>query len=92
MLLSKTTQVKWNSKIKKHYVDLGYTFTKMGDSFEANVNDLTHGSSCLVNIECDYCHRVYSISWMEYLKSKEKLIKNDCCSNPDCTGKKPQRL
>lgn len=24
MLITKTVMIKWNSKIKKHYVDLGY--------------------------------------------------------------------
>lgn len=28
MLLSKTVELKWNSKIKKHYVDYGYEYTK----------------------------------------------------------------
>lgn len=28
MLLSKDVTLKWNSKIKKHYVDLGYRYTK----------------------------------------------------------------
>ena len=48
MLISKTAFVKWNSKNKKHYVDLGYTFTKMGDEFEVNVEDLTSGSYAMV--------------------------------------------
>lgn len=33
MLKETLVEVKWNAKIKKHYVDLGYEFTKMGDTF-----------------------------------------------------------
>ena len=90
MLLSKTVIIKWNPKIKKHYEDLGYVYTKMGDSFEVDINDLTSGSNVVVDVECDYCHRVYQTPWFVYYKSKNKLIKNDCCNNPECTGKKAQ--
>lgn len=90
MLLSKTVFIKWNSKIKKHYEDLGYKYTKMGDLFEVNVNDLTHWSNVLVDVECDYCHRKYQTQWGIYYSSKQKLIKKDCCNNPECTGKKAQ--
>lgn len=59
MLISKTVLIKWNAKTKKHYVSLGYEFTKMGDSFEVNVNDLTLGSNVLVDVKCDYCGKNY---------------------------------
>ena len=41
MLLTKYVTLKWNSKIYKHYVDLGYTYTKMNDEFEVYIDDLT---------------------------------------------------
>lgn len=89
MLLSKTAIVKWNAKIKKHYVDLGYQYTKMGDEFEIKVDDLTKGSSALVKVQCDYCQRIYDIRWNVYKRSRDKvLIHLDCCGNPECTGKK----
>lgn len=91
MLISKTAKVKWNSKIKKHYVELGYTYTKMGDEFEVNVEDLTSGSSSLVKVRCDYCGRIYETQWQIYLNSKKKYIKLDCCNNPECTGKKAKQ-
>lgn len=90
MLLSKIVSLKWNSKIKKHYEELGYKYTKMGDLFEVDVNDLTSGSNVLVDVECDYCHRIYQTQWYIYNKSKKGLIKKDCCNNPECTGKKSQ--
>lgn len=87
MLISKTATVKWNSKNKKHYVDLGYCFTKMKDEFDVRVEDLTNGSSAIVNVKCDYCGREFSTTWYEYLDSR-KTTASDCCSDPKCTGKK----
>jgi len=83
MLLTKTVILRWNPKIKKHYVDLGYKFTKMGDEFEVNVSDLTKGSSVLVEVECDYCGKHYTKTWVRYIYENEKsTIHTDCCD--DC--------
>ena len=91
MLLSKTAKVIWNSRYKKYYVDLGYKFTKMGDEFEVKVEDLTKGSNSIIYVQCDYCGRIYSTKWDVYRKSKQKIIKLDCCNNPACTGKKAKQ-
>lgn len=88
MMLSKEVKIKWNSKNKKHYEELGYEYTKMGDTFNVKVEDLTRGSNVLVDIECDYCHKPYQTKWIEYLRAKKKDNQKDCCSNPECTGKK----
>lgn len=91
MLLSENVYVKWNSKTKRHYVELGYNFIKMGDSFLVKVNDLTKGSNVKVLVSCDYCGKEYQISWDSYqrLKSKE-IIHKDCCGDAECTTKKSQ--
>ena len=91
MLLSKTAKVIWNSRYKKHSANLGYNFTKMGDEFEAKVEDLTKGSNSLVDIQCDYCGTLYATKWEVYRRSKQKLINLDCCNNPECTGKKAKQ-
>lgn len=89
MLITKTVMIKWNSKIKKHYVDLGYEFTKMKDNFAVNVNDLTDGSAAMVDVECDYCKNVYQKHWCNYiLENKKSLIHKDCCKL--CRKKKIQ--
>lgn len=90
MLLTKSVFIKWNSKIKKHYVDLGYEYTKMGDSFEVKVEHLTKGSNVKVDVECDYCKRISSVAWYSYVYLKEKSNNIDCCNNPSCTGRKAQ--
>lgn len=81
ILLSKTVELKWNSRIKKHYVDLGYIYTKMNDTFLVNVDDLTKGSSAEVNIKCDYCGRIYKKYWHRYLRENtDRVVHKDCCS------------
>ena len=91
MLLTHTVKLKWNAKIKKHYVDLGYIYTKMGDEFEVKVEDLTDGSNAIVKLRCDYCGEVYQCVWNSYVRLKRKeLIHKDCCSNPECTGTKAE--
>lgn len=92
MLLTKTVFIKWNPKNKKHYVDLGYSFTKMGKEFEVNVSDLTKGANVRVNVKCDYCGCIYDVYWNSYYHLKQKDIKSDCCNNPKCTGEKAQEV
>lgn len=81
MLLSKTTVIKWNSKIKKRYVDLGYIFTKMGDEFQVNISDLTQSSYAKVQVMCDYCNQEYEISWYRYIAGNKTLVQKDCCNH-----------
>lgn len=88
MLLSKDVTLKWNSKIKKHYVDLGYKYTKMGDEFIVNVNDLTNSSTAMVKIKCDYCNdTVFFKPWRRYYTENIKgTIHKDACDK--CKTKK----
>ena len=90
MLLTKYVTLKWNSKIYKHYVDLGYTYTKMNDEFEVYIDDLTPYSRAKIKCNCDYCHDDYETTWWSYNKGKKNGIKKDCCSKPECTTQKAQ--
>lgn len=79
MLLSTSAFVTWNSRNKKHYTQLGYSFTKMGEAFEANVNDLTPGSQAIVRVRCDYCGTEYELLWVTYVEMKRRTLTKDCC-------------
>ena len=80
MLISKTVIMKWNSKNKKRFVDLGYEFTKMNDEFKINVSDLSDGSMMPVKVKCDYCGLEYEKPWYNYLlENKKSTIHKDCC-------------
>lgn len=84
MLYTKKVLVKWNSRTKKYYENLGYTFTKIGDSFEIDVNHLKNGSNERVECVCDYCGEHYTVIWYSYILLKKKLNNKDCCNNPNC--------
>ena len=89
MLLSKKVKVKWNSKNKKRFVDLGYNYTKMKDVFEVNVEHLSQGSNAVVEVKCDYCGRIFYVEWYSYKSIKKReIVSKDCCGNPECTGAK----
>lgn len=87
MLVSKTAIIKWNSKIQRHYINLGYHFTKMGDEFEVNVNDLTNGSSAIITYTCDYCGIKCHKKWYCYINQR-KICPIDACTNPSCYEQK----
>lgn len=81
MLMEGYSVVKWNSKIKKYYIDKGYTFTKMKDEFLVKYEDLTIGSHTIVKVKCDYCGEEYDIrndTRNTYLKNS--IIKKDTCN------------
>ena len=76
LVLPQKVKIKWNGTSKQHYVDLGYSFSKQGDEFEVDVNDLSKGSCVLVKIECDYCNDIVNMEWKQYLSLKGKSY---CC-------------
>lgn len=71
--------VKWCSGNKKYYIDKGFNFTKMGDTFEVPAYMLSKGSRSIVTCICEYCGNEYQCSYAVYNRSKEcgKL----CCGN-----------
>lgn len=81
MLKSYEVEVKWNSKNKQHFVEKGYEFTKMKDSFLVKVDDLKDGSIVKVEVICDYCGKEYQKQWHNYLsENKESYVHKDCCN------------
>jgi len=73
-------EVNWNSKIKRYYVEKGYTYTKMGDVFLVKLEDLTKRSAKRIKIKCDYCLEDYETTYLNYTQQKEKnIIKKDAC-------------
>lgn len=85
--MSKTAIVRWNSKNKKRFVDLGYEFTSMGDPFEVKVEDLSCGSNALVKVQCDFCGTVMEKVYHSYCASR-KITQMDSCSSPQCEYQK----
>lgn len=78
MLLSTEIEVKWHPQTKQHYIDKGYTYTKLHDSFMAKVEDLTTGTHKRVEVECDYCHKHFTKEYTVYL-SEHSINNKDAC-------------
>ena len=78
MLLSKTAMVKWNASNKKHYEGLGYKYTKIGDEFEVNIEDLQKSSTSKVKCLCDYCGKELSWRYCDYNRSVKNDYKTYC--------------
>ena len=72
-LITKTVMVKWNGKTKRHYEDLGYLYTRIGDEFEVKIEDLTKGSNVKVKCKCDGCGKDLFWSYNDY----NHIVKKD---------------
>lgn len=77
-LTSKTAKVKWNRKIKKHYEELGYKYTKMGEEFEVKVEDLTKGSDSIVYGFCDECKKEMDWTYRSFNECVKENGKTYC--------------
>lgn len=76
-LLTQTVKIKINSRTKKIYSEKGYD---VGSEFvEVNVLDLSPKSNVKVEIVCDYCGKLYTQSYGDYLKGGKTIDKSACC-------------
>lgn len=86
MLLSEKVVQTWNSRNKDYYTSKGYSFSKIGNTFIVNVEDLSNGSHVEVEVLCDYCFKNVIIKpFKSHInQGKKGIIKKDCCF--DCKG------
>lgn len=77
--------VSWTNSNYNHYINKGYKFTKMRDKFYVNVEDLSYGSSMLVDVKCDFCGNIIKKMYSNYMKELNKN-KLSCCNK--CKGNK----
>lgn len=78
-LINKVVIQKWNSANKQWYESKGYIYTKMGDTFEVKVEDLTNGSGIYVEVKCDgICNKKYNVAWKDYKRYAHKDGKYYC--------------
>jgi len=91
LILPQTNIVTWNSRNIKHYVELGYIFTKRGDTFEVNFRDLTIGSTAKIRLTCDYCGEEITMQYHTFVMLQRKfknILLKDCCSKAGCVNQK----
>ena len=86
MLLSKVVKLKWNTKNRKYYENIGYIFTQYGDEFDVKVEDLTPSSKAVVEVECDFCHNVVVKKKYQTYNIQHHEKYGDCCAS--CQSKK----
>lgn len=78
MLLTKEVKIKWWRSNKTYLESKGYSFTKMNDDVLVRVEDISHGSSAIVEVECDYCKKKFERSISKYYRNKEIISKDSC--------------
>lgn len=86
MLVDQKVEMRWHPMNKKYYIEKGYDFTKIGDIFLIDVNDLRETSKVKVIAVCDYCHEKYKTQYDNYVSSVKNG--NGKCSCNNCHGKK----
>lgn len=87
LVSNQIVEVTWGSRNKEWYINKGYKYTKCGDTFWVRVDDLMKNSKNKIEIECDYCHNIYTTSNKSYWESKAVTsLDKDCCRH--CIGKK----
>ena len=59
MILTKIAKVKIGIRNKTHYINKGYD-ANIGDIIPVKIEDLSKGSSAIVEVTCDNCNKVYS--------------------------------
>lgn len=85
MVITKEIENTWCPSNKKYFEELGYFYTKMKDKFMAKFEDMPHSSDKFIEVQCDYCGKIFSKQIKKYYKSR-KIIKKDCCQ--DCRKQK----
>ncbi|WP_025912064.1 HNH endonuclease [Priestia flexa] len=90
MIETTETTTRWNAKTKKYYVELGYTFTKMGDEFLVKVKDLPKRSSAKIIVKCDYCGEKYETTVNKRYKVFEQssVTLKDVCKKKEYINEK----
>jgi len=82
LVLPQMVEIRWVGSNKKYYTSLGIIFTKIGDRFLVNVEKLSRGSKAYIDVQCDYCEKIFSKQYCNYINQCEKTItKKDCCKS-----------
>jgi len=81
MLISKEVKVKVIPKTMKHYLSKGYICNKF-DIINVKIEDLTDGSHCYIDFNCDYCGKNFQRKYVDYknILSREQFIHKDACN------------
>lgn len=71
--MNQEVEIKWFTRNKKRYVDLGYEFTKFSDTFLVKLKDLEENSNYRVHAKCDECNCDIITPYRNY----NRIVKNN---------------
>lgn len=84
MFLDKQVEIMTTGKLIKYYQDLGYN-CGYRTTIMVNIEDLPPRSNKKLDVECDYCHKVFQTTLCDLSRSP---IKKHACK--DCARKKAE--
>lgn len=85
MLLTKEVKIKMNPRTRGIYRKLGYNVDC--DEIILPIEELPKGSCISVDVQCDYCGKIFQQPYADYLKGNKYVPKVACW---DCHGKKTE--
>jgi hypothetical protein len=88
MIISEIVKVPANSKIKTHYLNMGYIIDS--GVFYIKTEDLLPNSRIIVKCKCDYCDYICETPYFLYLKNISHNNKFSCSNK--CGSKKRKEL
>lgn len=91
MLVDKELTINWNNATKNWYIEKGYVFTKIRDSFVVKVEDITPTSTLRVRVKCDFCGKEHTKEYRKLISGRE-VIEKDCCSSKKCLAQKTKEI
>ena len=86
MLIDKEIKTRWSGSNKRHFIEKGYIFTKIGDEIIVKTEDLKDKSSIKVKVKCDCCGIEKNIKYYVYTNSLKQHNGIYLCKY--CNGKK----
>lgn len=72
MLLTKTVDIKWHGDNMLYYKRKGYKFTKYGDVFIVNVEELRDNCILKLEFQCEKCNRNFTMTYKKYATFEDK--------------------
>jgi len=84
MIITEFVNIRVSGQSTKHYRDLGYDVKPL-DYIQVSINELSQGSHSLIDVQCDYCHKIIQKEYKTLLNERKKSItKKDCCMECSC--------
>lgn len=80
MIKNDSVVIRWIPKIKSYYENLGYIWTKQGNSFSVKIEELLPTSSAIIDLECDECKKLFKRKWKDRVRQYQKHNKDLCNS------------